>query len=176
MERGELTAPPDENAAAQYEELRARARDAGLMQYEISNFARPGQESRHNQNYWLRGDYLGFGPSAHSHRDGRRWSNVRSLAGYRERIANGMLPREGEIEELDVRAEAEEWLFLGLRRTEGILWSVLEESGLPLGRLKEAVEKLAGQGWLVWERDRLRLDPRACFVSNTIFAELAAAL
>ena len=176
MERGELTSPADESAVAQYEELRARAERHGLMQYEISNFARPGQESRHNQNYWLRGDYLGLGPSAHSHREGYRWSNLRSLPAYRERIATGTLPREGEMEQLDARAAAEEWLFLGLRRTEGIAWNVLEESGLPLGGLEDAATKLAREGWLVWEGGRLRLDPRAYFISNTVFAELAAAL
>jgi oxygen-independent coproporphyrinogen-3 oxidase len=149
---------------------------AGLHQYEISNFAQPGEGSRHNQNYWVRGDYLGLGPSAHSHRDGLRWSNVRSLVTYRERIAGGVLPREGDPEHLNAREKAEEWLFLGLRRTEGIPWGVLEETGLPLGGLRERAARLARQGWIVLEGERMRLDPRAYFISNSVFAELAAAI
>lgn len=175
--RGTLSAlPADDGAATQYEELRIKATQAGLIQYEISNFARSGQESRHNQNYWVRGDYLGLGPSAHSHRAGRRWSNVRSLATYRERIATGTLPREGEGETLNAREEAEEWIFLGLRRTEGISWTVLEECGLPLNALRDRAAALAKGGWLVLEGGRMRLDPSAYFVSNSVFAELAATL
>ena len=65
---------------------------------------------------------------------------------------------------------------MGLRRTEAIAWNVREESVLHLGGLEDAATKLAREGWLVWEGGRLRLDPRAYFISNTVFAELAAAL
>ncbi|MCA9728950.1 MAG: radical SAM family heme chaperone HemW [Candidatus Eisenbacteria bacterium] len=177
LQREEAPAlPEDDVAVAQYETLCEIAEATGLAQYEISNFARPGAESRHNQNYWLCGDYLGLGPSAHSHRDGWRWSNLRSLPGYRERVAAAVIPRPDDGERLDIRARAEEWIFLGLRRNEGIDWDVLGESGIDLAPLHARVDRLIREGWLERQAGRIRLSRQARFVSNTVFTELADAL
>ncbi|MCA9755381.1 MAG: radical SAM family heme chaperone HemW [Candidatus Eisenbacteria bacterium] len=181
LKRGQVAElPGDEDSAAQYDTLRARTSANGLVQYEISNFARPGEESRHNQNYWLCGDYLGLGPSAHSHRRGVRWSNVKSLPGYRDALAKSVRPFDTE-EVLDPQQRAEEWIFLGLRRTEGV----------PLPLITEwwgegAVERLqavpALEKWLEFDQplapgeSRVRLAPEALFVSNTVFAECCEAL
>lgn len=181
LRRGELAAlPGDEECALQYEVLRTRAEANGLAQYEISNFARAGQESRHNQNYWLTGDYLGLGPSAHSHRNGVRWSNVRSLPGYREALLRGQRPLEG-AERLDTQQRAEEWIFLGLRRREGISLPILTEWwGEGAWDRLRAASSLSS--WLSFDQplasgeSRVRLTPEAYFVSNTVFAEVAHVL
>ena len=181
LRRGQVSAlPEDEDTADQYNILRARTAANGLAQYEISNFARPGQESLHNQNYWLAGDYLGLGPSAHSHRSGVRWSNVRSLGGYREAVADGRRPVE-MVETLTRQQRAEEWIFLGLRRLEGVPVSVLTEwwGEGAWDRIRSAGSL---SNWLEFDEplaageNRVRLAPDGLFVSNTVFAEVCAAL
>jgi oxygen-independent coproporphyrinogen-3 oxidase len=86
----------------------------GYRQYEVSNFAKPGFESRHNKNYWNHTPYLGFGPSAHSYRDQKRWWNISNLGSYNEMLERGELPLAGS-EELTGRQMQEETIFLGLR-------------------------------------------------------------
>ncbi|MCP4003505.1 MAG: radical SAM family heme chaperone HemW [bacterium] len=92
---------------------------AGLERYEISNFARPGHRSRHNQRYWLREDVLGLGVSAGSLVGERRWSNLRDLAAWEQALARGRLPI-AESEELNLEQQRREYLFLGFRRLDGI--------------------------------------------------------
>ena len=167
----------DDSAGAQYRLLQEAARAAGLRQYEISNFARPGYESRHNRNYWVRGEYLGLGPSAHSHAEGQRWANPRSLAAYRKALAEDRSPRE-PAESLSSLEQAEEWVFLGLRRVEGISTAVLD--GLvdneARRRLDARVDAWAEEGRMTREGDRVRLTPEAYFVSNALFFDLINSL
>ena len=94
----------------------------GYRQYEVSNFAKPGFESRHNKNYWNHSNYLGFGPSAHSFwkdhsTGGRRWWNSRSIAHYCDAIEKGTLPVAGS-ETVDKDKMLSEAVFLGLRTGE----------------------------------------------------------
>jgi oxygen-independent coproporphyrinogen-3 oxidase len=93
----------------------------GLQRYEISNFARPGHESRHNGKYWDDVPFLGFGLSAHSYRDGRRWWNLDTFGAYTRAVetAGPAAARAGErsLQDAERRAEA---LFTGLRRARGI--------------------------------------------------------
>ncbi|MDQ1426190.1 MAG: hypothetical protein QOD72_3688, partial [Acidimicrobiaceae bacterium] len=81
--------PDDDDQAAKYEAADDRLSAAGLANYEISNWARPGHECRHNLLYWSQGDYRGFGCAAHSHEAGRRWWNVRTPERYIELIRSG---------------------------------------------------------------------------------------
>lgn len=92
---------------------------AGLDCYEISNFARPGHECRHNLLYWSQGDYLGFGAAAHSHRRGRRWWNLRTPERYIRAVTAG-LSTEAAGEELDGPTRATEALTLALRTRTGV--------------------------------------------------------
>jgi oxygen-independent coproporphyrinogen-3 oxidase len=87
MARARWSQAPDEDAAAMYVTAMERLEAAGLQQYEISNVARPGRQSRHNMKYWTDGEWLGFGCGAHSTRDGVRWKNVSSPHEYIDRIA-----------------------------------------------------------------------------------------
>ena len=92
---------------------------AGLEWYEISNWARPGHECRHNRLYWDQGDYLGIGCAAHSHHAGRRWWNVRTPDRYLELVAAGR-SAESAGEELDPEARRLEGLQLALRTADGV--------------------------------------------------------
>ena len=92
---------------------------AGLQNYEVSNWAQPGHECAHNRLYWLQGDYLGFGSAAHSHREGRRWWNVRTPERYIGAVAAGEAT-EASGELLDPEARRIEGLQLALRMREGV--------------------------------------------------------
>src|SRR6185295_5146252 len=89
MARARWSQAPDDDAAEMYTEAMARLESAGLEQYEISNVARHGRRSRHNLKYWTDGEWLGFGPGAHSTRGGVRWKNTASTEEYIERVAAG---------------------------------------------------------------------------------------
>jgi len=118
-----IVAVDDDIEAAMFEESRDRLARAGYEAYEVSNFARPGFESRHNLNYWRVGAYLGIGAGAHSHEPrgtaARRWSNERDPLAYVARIAaRGEAVAADEI--LDARAASGEYVFLHLRTTTGL--------------------------------------------------------
>jgi oxygen-independent coproporphyrinogen-3 oxidase len=171
-----MTLPGEDEARAQYDLLLRRMEGAGYRQYEISNFARPGYESRHNQNYWVRGDYLGLGPSSHSHRAGRRWANHASMTLYRRSLRAGTLPWASE-ERIEGRQVAAEWIFLGLRRLDGISWDTLASAaGEGIAEIERRVEGLERGGFLERKDGRLRLTREALFVSNAVFRELLGAL
>lgn len=184
---GELTLPGEDELRAQYELLLDRTSAVGLSCYEISNFARPGQESRHNQNYWVRGEYLGLGPSAHSHRRTWRWANESDLAAWSQavRAGEGPIPwtpgeaRPGVVsqERVSSREAAQEWIFLGLRRTEGVPWALLASAAQEGAEsLERRVAFLAEQGLLERQDGWLRLARAGRFVSDAIFADLMAAM
>lgn len=145
----------------------------GIGQYEISNFAREGGQSRHNRKYWERAAYVGFGMDAHSMMrmgaGGVRWANADSMSGYTERLGAW----ERTVERVEPRAGFEEALFLGLRLLEGIsldslqqeFHSLVEEIGPPLEELSEA-------GLVSRAGDRLKLTETGRMVSNEVFERL----
>jgi putative oxygen-independent coproporphyrinogen III oxidase len=111
---------PDEEAQARrYRQAERVLSGAGYRWYEVSNWAVPGDECRHNQLYWRQGDYRGFGCAAHSHCRGRRWWNMRTPERYVAAVASGRSPRAGE-EVLDENRRAWEGLVLALRTAQGV--------------------------------------------------------
>jgi len=114
----EVAAPDDDDQADKYVVADDLLSAAGLEWYEISNWAVPGEECRHNLLYWAQGDYLAVGCASHGHRAGRRWWNVRTPERYVGRIRAGRSPESGS-ESLDPRTRAEEALVLALRTREG---------------------------------------------------------
>ena len=129
---GETPAPDDDDQAAKYGVVDDLARAAGLDWYEISNWARAGDECRHNLLYWEQGDYLAIGCAAHGHTAGRRWWNVRTPERYVERIRSGASPEAG-AEVLDRDARAAEAITLALRTRAGsdvVLVAELAHAGL----------------------------------------------
>ncbi len=117
---------PDEDALARrYERIERVLTDAGYAWEEISNWARPGHECRHNHVYWEQGDYLGVGSAAHSHRDGQRWWNVRTPDRYVDAVESGRTPEAGR-EVLTAGQRDFEALSLSLRTPRGVPWESLE--------------------------------------------------
>ena len=119
--------PNDDDQADKYLLADALLGGAGFSNYEISNWAKPGQECKHNLLYWRQGDYLGFGCAAHSHSSGRRWWNVRTPDRYIELIGAGSTA-EGSSEELDPERQRIEGLQLSLRTREGVPVDALSET------------------------------------------------
>ncbi|MBI3668015.1 MAG: radical SAM family heme chaperone HemW [Acidobacteria bacterium] len=162
---GARAVPDEEQIAEYYLEAVARLECLGLRRYEISNFARPGFESRHNLKYWRREPYRGFGADAHSFDGRRRWWNVETAAEYVERFRGGRSPVESSGE-LSPRQSMEEHFFVGLRQAEGI-----EPAEEEWETFAEPIRRLADDGLLERGGGRLRLTDRGTMVSNLVFQE-----
>jgi len=123
--------PDDDDQADKYELVDDLLTAAGLVNYEVSNWARPGHESRHNFLYWDQADYRGFGCAAHSHSAGRRWWNVRTPDRYIEMIERGDAV-EAASETLDAETRRFEGLQLALRTRDGVRRDAFDEPTLDL--------------------------------------------
>ncbi|OBA07248.1 coproporphyrinogen III oxidase [Bacillus subtilis] len=119
MQKGRLHLPPQEQEAEMYEMVMSRMEAHGIHQYEISNFAKPGMESRHNLTYWSNEEYFGFGAGAHGYISGTRTVNVGPVKHYIDLIAEKGFPYR-DTHEVTTEEQIEEEMFLGLRRTVGV--------------------------------------------------------
>jgi oxygen-independent coproporphyrinogen-3 oxidase len=140
--------PDDDVQADCYELADELLTGAGLANYEVSNWARPGHECRHNELYWRQGDYRGFGCAAHSHRAGRRWWNVRTPERYIQLVAAGQ-PAEAAGEDLDADVRRAEGQLLELRTRRGVAISALDGDTLP-GLVERRDDR-----WVLTRRGRL---------------------
>lgn len=143
LSRDQASHPDDDVQAARYEVLDEILAAAGYRWYELSNWSKPGHECRHNLSCWQQGDYLGFGCAAHSHLGGHRFSNVRSIERYLERIEGARSPVVAE-EQLDGGARALERLELSLRTRAGVPVQALADDGSLAG----LIEVLGGRAVL----------------------------
>jgi oxygen-independent coproporphyrinogen-3 oxidase len=162
----------EELAMFRFTERRLRA--AGIERYEVSNFARPGKECRHNLTYWRNESYVGYGAGAHSYLGGRRLGNARHLGRYAEAVAakGHAIVQEESLSGLD---GAREMLVLGLRTSEGVS---LDEIGARFGIDAQAafrgqIDQLAGAGY-VRSGERLRLARRGWRVADEVAVALLA--
>lgn len=153
----------DEQTIEAFNKLSNYLVDKGMERYEISNFAFEGFESRHNINYWARGDYLGFGLGAHSFEGNRRYFNAETLEEYKLSIV--------QAEELEVKEEIEEVVMLGLRCKLGVSLSKLQELGYDITK-NEYYKDYLSQEILKEEDGILRLNPVYYHLSNTIISNL----
>ena len=142
-------------------ELRA----LGFERYEISNFCTPGMRSRHNMKYWLREDYLGIGPSAHSFMDGRRFYAPSELDSF---ISS---PMQTELEEGSVDP-LEEYVMLSLRLIDGLSYSELGSLGGDADAASKRAEKFVGGGLAESDGRRLWLTDKGALVSNGVILEM----
>ncbi|MGD9794294.1 MAG: radical SAM family heme chaperone HemW [Acidimicrobiia bacterium] len=149
--------PDDDVQADCYDVVDELLGNAGLVNYEISNWARPGHECRHNELYWRQGDYLGVGCAAHSHRRGRRWWNVRTPERYCDLIESGA-STEAAYEDLDAAERRIEGLQLALRMADGVPIESLDPDGL------DDLVEVRG--------DRVRLTRRGRLMANEISMRL----
>ncbi len=150
--------PGEDLMARFYERAVTRLAQLGIHRYEISNFARPGCESRHNLKYWLLEPYAGFGLDAHSFDGRRRWSNPDSLLEY---LKAPRIPSESVAAD-----SAEEHFFVGLRLMCGI-----EPSPEEWTRFAAPISRWLGEGMLERAGPRLRLSEAGVLLSNEIFQE-----
>jgi len=174
---GHMSSLSEDAEIAMAELIETKLAAAGLLRYEISNYARPKSHSRHNSNYWRGGDYLGLGAGAHSyrrnpdHRTGRRWSNEKNPAKYMAQIGQAH-KAIADLEEIDRNKAAAEFMFLGLRMIEGISPVVFRErfgefpwEAFP--RIKDLIEATL----LEVKHGFLRLTKKGLLVANSIFVE-----
>lgn len=171
--RGAVRVGDEDEVLARYEDLVSILGRAGYRHYEVSNFARPGFHSRHNEGYWTRRPYLGLGPGAHSFDGAARWRNEESIERWFTRVESGELPRE-DRRTLDARAASEEGVFLGLRRSRG----------LRLSRHLAPFRPTVVESWRAWgqagealaptSRGRVRPTDRGLFLAHDLAAELLA--
>lgn len=170
---GRLPEPEEELVADMYHLAAERLCRSGYRHYELSNFALPGRECRHNRRYWAGGEYLGLGCSAHSHRSGIRWHNLRGAQGYVHAVDRGLLP-VARAERLSAARRVGEMLMLGLRREEGVgEQEVAAACGLaPRAVYGQEIAQLCEQGLLIAEQDRLRLPRERWLVANEVLSRL----
>lgn len=174
--QGKLNPADPDHAADLYEQTQAMTAAAGIPAYEISNHARPGQESRHNLTYWRYGDYVGVGPGAHGRRDGLATLRHRKPENWMTAVERNGHGLQGE-EPLDGRDRAREALLMGLRLAEGVdLDRIARLSGLPFDMLvdRDAVARIAGHGMIRQDGQRLRVDPAGMLLLDAILPEIVA--
>jgi putative oxygen-independent coproporphyrinogen III oxidase len=164
--------PPEEAVAAQYWALARLAGEAGFEHYEVSNYARPGFRSRHNQRYWRWEEYLGLGPGACGFLGHVRYGNVKPVERYCALVEAGRPPLSTH-EVLTERQALAERLILGLRTSDGIPAEALAERlRLERGPLPQVLEAWRARGLLAEEGGRARLTEAGFLLSDALFTEL----
>lgn len=170
--------PSEDEDRAMYRRTKELLAEAGYRRYEISNYARPGYECRHNVGYWTRAPYLGLGLGAASFYGGERFCNVREMERYLALVGQGWenaleAPWQVERQAVGERDAMEEFMFLGLRLTAGIRAADFRRMfGRDIGSVYGAVlERLTGAGLLEKTADGWRLSEWGLDVSNRVLAE-----
>jgi oxygen-independent coproporphyrinogen-3 oxidase len=164
---------PDEGLVERfYFEAVSQFEKDGYSQYEISNFARPGYESRHNMKYWTDQPFIGFGCSAYSYFGGMRWGNERSVEHY----MNLMRRQQHAVDyrsESTARDREEEAIFLGLRLTQGVdLFEFKSKFGFDLAdRFEREIDYLKEGELIELTPSHIRLTPKGWMLSNEVFSE-----
>ena len=173
LQKNELAAVPEELEREMYLAAIDRLTAAGFLHYEISNFAQPGQQSRHNEVYWSGDGYYAAGPGAARYVDGIRETNHRSTSTYLKRILQGESP-VAEREQLDQEQRARERLIFGLRRLAGVDRQKFHElAGLNIDALAgEEIAQFVELGFLEDRDGRIRLTREGLLISDSLWPEL----
>jgi oxygen-independent coproporphyrinogen-3 oxidase len=163
--------PTEDAQIEQYWRLARAAAARGLEHYEISNYARPGYRSRHNQIYWHAAEYLAAGPGACGFVGRMRYANVKATPRYCETLAGGDLP-VAAFERLSEPQRLAERLILGLRTADGVPAELLEARLGRDSRLRGLLDEWRARTWLVDADDRVRLTEAGFLLSDALFVEL----
>jgi len=166
IEEGKLSKPDPDQAAEQYTELCHVMRDAGFDHYELTNFARPRRQSRHNWTYWRRIPYLGLGVAAHTFNGVSRCWNTRNTALYIDLINSGKTAVTDE-ETLLPEEVLEETVYLGLRTIDGLDRAIAGKASAP-----ETIEELLSNGFLILQNGRLHIPERHWLLLDEIVLKL----
>ncbi len=174
---GRMAILSEDEEIAMAELIESKLNAAGLTRYEISNYARPGLHSRHNVNYWRSGDYLGIGAGAHSYKrntdgvTGRRWSDEKNPARYMAQVKETS-QAVVERDEIDFAKAAGEFMFLGLRMTEGISTEVFRARfARPPEEFYPRIATWLEAEFLERRGEFLRLTRKGLLLANSIFVE-----
>ena len=166
VKRGRVQVADEELVAQLYDRAVTGLENAGLAQYEVSNFAREGEECRHNLRYWHRGEYLGFGIAAHSFVGEERFANTRNIRDY---IADPEHARDFS-ETLGDAERKRERLFLGLRQARGMYYEEL--IGLCGQEANEWIERGLRDGWLRQSGEHVAFTSSGFLLSNDYISQL----
>lgn len=176
LELGRIIEPDDELVSSHFDLVERKLSEAGIHQYEVSNFSKTGYEAKHNSAYWNHKNYLGLGPGAHSfwwdesNKKAHRWNNESSLKSYLDqgwKIQN-------EMDELHLPELAEERLMLGLRTIQGVQLEVLKTVyGFSFNeKQKDYLHLKAKEGKLYQDENSLRLSKSGLKISDSILLDL----
>ncbi|GIP01772.1 MULTISPECIES: radical SAM family heme chaperone HemW [Paenibacillus] len=175
-QRNQLPLPDEEDELNMYLLLMERMKAAGYKQYEISNFAKPGFESRHNMTYWRNEDYYGLGAGAHGYVGRQRHVNIKGVNPYNE-AANKGLPR---LESFEISKEEamEDFLMVGLRVLDGVSRSRFREQfGISMEDVFAGpLNKMVGAGLLDATEDGYKLSSKGILFGNDVFGEFIGSL
>ena len=168
MRRGKLPLPKEDLEAEMFEYIIAELEKAGFEHYEISNFSKPGFESRHNLMYWDNAEYYGIGAGASGYVDGVRYKNHGPIRHYLQAVEAGNARVQEEV--LTLHEKMEEEMFLGLRKKSGVSKKRFEEKfGLSFeDQYGAVVSELTEQGLLVPDKDIVRMTKQGLFLGDTV--------
>ncbi|MCY7217925.1 radical SAM family heme chaperone HemW [Streptococcus cristatus] len=168
MRRGKLPLPKEDLEAEMFEYIIAELEKAGFEHYEISNFSKPGFESRHNLMYWDNAEYYGIGAGASGYVDGVRYKNHGPIRHYLQAVEAGNARVQEEV--LTLNEKMEEEMFLGLRKKSGVSKKRFEEKfGLSFeDQYGAVVSELTEQGLLVPDKDMVRMTKKGLFLGDTV--------
>ena len=169
LQQGKLVMPDEDALADMFYKGIDTLNEHGYTHYEISNFAKPGFECRHNLNYWDRGEYIGLGASAHSFSGRTRTANISDVKKYIEGMKSGKLP-VSETTEIKEDEELSELIFLGLRKTEGISFNLFPEETAET--IKKAVKDKHLHGLIELDGNNLRSTRKGLILNNELICRV----
>jgi len=169
---GELPAVNDESAANHFETLIEMTEAAGIPWYEVSNFAKPGMESKHNSSYWANEHYVGLGPGAHSFNGVKRSWNVSSNTAYIQQIDKNVLPSESEV--LTSEEKFNEYLLTALRTRKGLSFTELSNrcDSAKINEIKAVLQEKAAQGLATIHNNGAVLTTKGLLFADAIASSL----
>ncbi|MGN7388516.1 radical SAM family heme chaperone HemW [Sporosarcina sp. SAFN-015] len=172
MNKGKLPLPGEDMEAEMFSMLIDRMDQEGKQQYEISNFANPGNESIHNLIYWDNDEYAGIGAGAHGYLKGQRYANYGPLKKYMESMESGSRPIM-EKHEVTLTEEMEEEMFLGLRKMDGVSLHLFKSRfGKSLTDVYgDVLEELSGKGLIYESEGSIKLTGKGVFRGNEVFQQ-----
>ena len=165
----ELYLPSEELERKMYWKVKKRLEEAGYTHYEISNFSKPGYESKHNLSCWNQEEYLGFGLAAHSYFNGERYSNTDDFEEYFDWPENSKIIHEKQTQE----DKQKEFMLLGLRKIEGVKISEFKNRFIenPIYLYRESLNKLVMQDLIEIDIDSIKLTNRGIDLANLVWEE-----
>lgn len=171
-QNNELDVPDEDTEREMYTKAKEKLKTSGYHQYEISNFALQNMECKHNLVYWSMEEYIGCGAAAHSYYNGVRYNNINDIEKYINLMHHGKTPKENEHIN-SINDEIEEYVFLGLRKIEGISEKeFLEKFGVNISDIYgEIINKYLNNKLLIKNGDKIFLSDKGIEVSNVVMSD-----